>query len=242
MPKLGISFNITDSLTLRNNYFRSFKFPDFEELYWSGGGGYGNPDLLPEDGLGADMGLEWRITKLLRLESVFFGQWLKNSIHWYQGSAGIWRPENVGEAVFFGLENKASFEIPMNGKLEKIRFAVSYQYLKSYLLSFGYDFSSNRRIPYNSEHTIGGSLDIFWKTGSLLVSAHYEGIRYHDRENLTVLKPYFLLNTTVNKQVTKNTIAFGSLKNILNQSYESFYDYPMPGINLTLGMKLNLEI
>jgi len=146
----------------------------------------------------------------------------------------------VGEAAFFGLDNKASLEIPVNGKLEKIIFSFSYQYLRSYLLSFGYDFSSDKRIPYNPEHTIGGSLDIFWKTCSLLFSGHYEGIRFHDRENFTALKPYFLLNVTVNKQITKNILAFSSLKNILNQSYESFYDYPMPGINLILGMRLNL--
>jgi len=242
MPKLGILFNVTDSLVIRNNYFRSFKFPDFEELYWSGGGGIGNQDLRPEDGWGADLGLAWRITKLFRLESVLFGQWLKNSIHWYQGSAGVWQPENVGEAVFLGLDSKASFEIPVNGRLEKINISLSYQYLRSYLLSFGYDFSSNKRIPYNPVHTIGGSLDIFWKTGSLLVSGHYESVRFHDRENFTALKPYFLLNAAVNKQITKNILAFGSLKNILNQSYESFYDYPMPGISLTLGMRLNLEI
>jgi len=242
IPKLGILFNVTDSFAIRNNYFRSFKFPDFEELYWSGGGGYGNPDLLPEDELGADLGMTWRVTKLIRLESTFFGQWLKNSIHWYQGSAGVWQPENVGEAAFFGLDSKASFEIPVNSKLEKIKLTVSYQYLRSYLLSFGFNFSSDKRIPYNPEHTIGGSLDIFWKTGSLLVSGHYEGIRFHDRENFTALEPYFLLNATVNKTITKNILAFGSLKNILNQSYESFYGYPMPGINLTLGMKLNLEI
>jgi outer membrane cobalamin receptor len=242
MPKLGVLLNVTDSLAIRNNYFRSFKFPDFEELYWSGGGGYGNPDLLPEDGLGADLGLTWRITELIRLESVFFGQWLKNSIHWYQGSTGVWQPENVGDAVFLGLENKVSYEIPVNGRLERISISVSYQYLRSYLLSFGYDFSSDKRIPYNPEHTIGGSLDIFWKTGSLLISGHYEGIRFHDRENLTVLKPYFLLNATVNKTITKNIHTFGSLKNILNQSYESFYGYPMPGISLTLGMRFNLKI
>ncbi|MCL2271097.1 MAG: TonB-dependent receptor, partial [Treponema sp.] len=54
VPKLGIIWNITDSLALKNNYFRSFKFPDFEELYWSGSAmnSIGNPDLRPEDGWG----------------------------------------------------------------------------------------------------------------------------------------------------------------------------------------------
>jgi vitamin B12 transporter len=37
VPKLGFLWNATDSLTLKNNYFRSFKIPDFEDLYWTGG-------------------------------------------------------------------------------------------------------------------------------------------------------------------------------------------------------------
>ena len=174
------------------------------------------------------------------MESVFFTQWLRNSIHWYSGRAGIWRPENVGEAIFFGLDNKISYRIPVSfGPIKEIIPSVSYQYLRSYLLSFGYTFDSNKRIPYNPEHTIGSSLDFIWRTGSLLISGHYESVRYNDRANLTELKPVFLLNTTVNQKVGENITVFGVLRNILNISYESFYDYPMPGINLTLGLRYN---
>ena len=243
VPKLGLRWDLTDSLVLKNNYFRSFKFPEFEELYWSGGGGFGNPDLKPEDGWGGDLGVAWRITEAIKFESVFFAQWLQDSIHWYSGSGGIWRPENVGEAVFFGLDSKLRFEIPVSiGPVKQIALSLSYQYLRSYLQSFGYTFESDKRIPYNPEHTIGGSIDISWGSGSLSISGHYEGSRYDDRANLTVLKPYFLLNAAVNQEITKNLSAFSSLRNILDESYESFYRYPMPGITLTMGLRANMEL
>jgi vitamin B12 transporter len=243
VPKLGLRWDVTDSVTVKNNYFRSFKYPEFEELYWTGGGGFGNPDLRPEDGWGGDLGATWRITETVKLESVFFTQWLQDSIHWYAGSGGIWRPENVGEAVFFGVDNKLRFTIPVSiGPVKKIAPSLSYQYLRSYLLSFGYTFESDKRIPYNPEHTIGGSLDISWGKGSLLISGHFESVRYNDRPNLAELKPYVLLNATVNQKIGQYLTVFGALRNILDTSYESFYDYPMPGITLTLGLRTQFEV
>jgi vitamin B12 transporter len=245
VPKLGLLWNVTDSLALKNNYFRSFKFPDFEELYWNDGGfaTVGNPDLKPEDGWGGDISLSLYYKNLFNFESTFYTHWLKDSIHWYQGANGIWRPENVGEAMFFGLDSKLRFEIPVSlGAIKKIIPAVSYQYLLSYLLSFGYDFADNKRIPYSPAHTIGGSLEIPWGSGSVIISGHYESLRYDDRANLTRLKPHFLLNATVNQKIGKYLTAFGVLRNILNESYQSFNDYPMPGITLTLGMRANLEV
>ena len=244
IPKLGLLWNVTDFLIFKNNYFRCFKFPEFEELYWTGGGGFGNPDLRPEDGWGGDIGAEWSLNRLplafgLTLESVFFTQWMKDSIHWYSGSSGVWRPENAGEALFFGLDNSVHFKIPVSlGPVKQISPSFTYKYLHSYLLSFGYTFTSNNRIPYNPVHTIGCDLDISWESGSVIISAHYESVRYHDRANLIELEPQLLLNATVNQAITENTEAFASLRNILNTSYESFYAYPMPGITLTLGMRV----
>ncbi|MCL2805011.1 MAG: TonB-dependent receptor [Treponema sp.] len=246
IPKLGFLWKATGNFAIKNNFFRSFKFPDFEELYWNSGGintggGFGNPDLAPEDGWGADLGVEWRITENLQMENTLFAQWLLNSIHWFSNS-GVWRPENAGEAVFFGIDSKVNLTIPVStGFINKITVSLSYQYLLSYLLCYGYTFASNKRIPYNPEHTINGSLEIFWKTGSLSISARYESLRYHDTANITALKPLFLLNAGVNQNIGKNITIFGSLRNILNTSYESFYDYPMPGITLSLGMRLELK-
>ena len=243
IPKLGILWNATENFSLKNNYFRSYKFPDFEELYWSGGGGIGNPDLRPEDGWGGDLGVSWRIMDTLQLENVFFTQWIRDSIHWFSKNAGVWRPENVGEAFIFGLNTKINFAIPLPGRFfKKIETSLSYQYLLSYLLSYGYTFDSKKRIPYNPEHTVNASLEISWNSGAFSISGQYQSLRYHDTANLTTLKPVFLLNTGINQKIGKYFTVFGTLRNMLNTSYESFYDYPMPGITLTLGMRVNLEV
>ena len=252
IPKLGLLWNISENITVKNNYYRNFKFPDFEELYWSGGIGSGNPNLRPEDGYGADLGLSWRITKLLQTENTFFVQKIHDSIHWFSGTGtassgtasngGIWQPENVGEAVLFGLDSKISFEKPVSiGPINKIAPSVSYQYLLSYLLSYGYTYESNKRIPYNPEHTINAMINFYWLKGSFFISGRYESLRFHDTVNITELKPVFLLNAGMNQKIGNNLTMFGTLRNILNSSYESFYDYPMPGISLTLGVRAGLE-
>jgi len=243
VPKLGFLWNISDTLTLRNNYFRSFKFPAFQDLHWVGGDGFsGNPDLLPQDGVGGDMGLTWNPDRRFRWENVFFAQWTQNSVHWFE-TAGTWRPENVGAAAFFGLSSSARFELPVSlGPVERIVASVSYHYLRSHLMAFGFAFADDRRIPYTPMHTIGLSLDFPWETGSLVISGHFEGTRYADRANLIALEPYFLLNASYSQRIGQNLTFFGSLRNILNQSYESFAGHPMPGISLTLGLRLNLEV
>jgi len=83
-------------------------------------------------------------------------------------------------------------------------------------------------------------VDFLWDRGSVLFSGHYESVRYGDRANLTMLSPYFLLNAVYNQEINSSLTAFAALRNILNSSYESFYDYPMPGISMTLGMRVKL--
>ncbi|MDR3173431.1 MAG: TonB-dependent receptor, partial [Treponema sp.] len=249
VPKFGLLWNPGPSLSIKNNYFRSFKLPDFEDLYWAGGGMYGSPDLKPEDGWGLDLGAAWK-PKNIDLEGTFFAQWTADSIHWYP-SGGTWKPQNVGEAVFFGLDLRTRFEIPLGrlsgGALERIGLSLSYQPLLSYLLSYGYGYSSNKRIPYMPLHSAALSIDFPWKAGgaspsprpgSLAISGHYQGFRYSDTANIGRLRPYFLLNANLNQEINQNLSVFLVLRNILNRSYESFNDYYMPGLSASLGLRV----
>jgi vitamin B12 transporter len=248
VPKLGFLWTPLESLSIKNNYFRSFKYPDFEDLYW-GGDAYtqGNPALKPEDGLGADLGVAWQGERI-SIDSTIFTQWTIDSIHWSPGPGGMWSPENVGEAIYFGLDSKVRGEILFSsGPFKTIGLSLSYQYLLSYLLSYGYTWASEKRIPYMPMHTIGASLDFPWgakgspKAGSLLISGHFESLRFTNTSNITKLDPYFLLNVNINQQLGNHLTAFMVVRNILNTSYQSLVDYPMPGITMTLGIRFNIE-
>ncbi|MDR2630655.1 MAG: hypothetical protein LBC60_07010 [Spirochaetaceae bacterium] len=46
-------------------------------------------------------------------------------------------------------------------------------------------------------------MDVSWGTGSVLLSAHYESMRYYSVTNLIELTPYCLVNLTLNQRVGK---------------------------------------
>jgi vitamin B12 transporter len=246
IPKFGLLWQPNDSFSLKNNYFRSFKFPDFEDLYWHQPHlYYVNPDLKNEDGWGADLTAAVRLKNSFTLDSTVYAEWTNESIPW-ASTSGTWRPENVGEAVFFGWDTRTRFEIPLSlGPVKKIIPSFTYRYLQSYLLSYGYTWDSDQRIPYMPVHTIGASLEIPWDIasgpGSLVVSGHYESLRYADTSNLMELDPYFSFTVNINQRLTKNLAAFLIVRNAFNASYQSFYGYPMPGITVTLGIKTAFE-
>jgi vitamin B12 transporter len=239
VPKAGLAWYMTDFFTLKNNYFRSFKFPDFDDLYYRSADQLyvGNPDLKPEDGLGADLTGELSLNDYFAMNATVYAQWTTDSIHWVK-EGPRWRPENIGTAFFIGLDWRPQITIPVGFPgIEKIMLNPTYQYQLSWLLNEGLDFYNSYRIPYMPSHIVGASLDIPWKTGSLLVSAHWESTRYADPNNLLVLDPYCLVNVTVNQDLGSHITVFGVVRNMLNSLYTSFAEYPMPGMNVTLGVR-----
>jgi vitamin B12 transporter len=252
VPKFGLVWYAHENFTFKNNYYRGFKFPNLDALYWNQPGYRGNPDLKPEDGWGGDLVAEFRWKNWVRAESAFYAQWIENSIHW-SNKSGTWRPENTAEAAFFGWDSRLRLEIPLPFKLiKKLIPSVSYKYLLSYIVSSRngeyLGFSAGIRIPYAPMHTLGASLEIPWESGSLLISGHYESLRYADYTvtpaasmNTKKLDPVFLLNAGLNQRINKNLSLFAVLHNMLNKSYQSFYDYHMPGLTLTMGMRVKAE-
>ena len=247
IPKLGFAWIANDSLTVRNNYFRSFKFPDFNDLYWVQDGFMGNPDLQNESGWGADLGVDVSFRYWLSVNSVVYGQWIDNSIHW-SNVTGSWRPENSGTGAFFGWDNRVNMLLPVSlGIFENPFLRFSWLFQASWLLSGDLSFADNRRIPYMPMHTISASVELPWITsgsnlpGSLVISGRFESTRYAETANVVELAPHFLLNIIYNQRLNNNVTLFGRINNLLNTQYVSFADYPMPGISITLGINMIFE-
>jgi vitamin B12 transporter len=241
VPKLGLRWEITPSFTLKNNYFRSFKFPDFDDLYYRSLDSVfvGNPDLKPEDGWGADLSGEFTPNDVFNIGASIYAQWTKDSIHWVKSGGGRWSPENIGGAFFTGAHVRPALTLKIKrGGLQSLVLGLSYQYQLSWLLSGTLAFADGFRIPYMPSHIIGGSAELRWKTGSFLLSAHVETTRYADVSNQIALAPYCVAHATLNQQIGKFFTAFVSLRNILNAHYESFAGYYMPGISLTAGLRV----
>jgi vitamin B12 transporter len=241
VPKLGFRWDISPQFTLKNNYFRGFKFPDFDDLYYRSPDNIfaGNPRLKPEDGWGADLLGEFTLNDRFGINTSVYAQWTEDSIHWVKSAGGRWSPENIGTAFLTGADIRPALTLNINrGGLQTLRLGLNWQFQLSWLLSGSLSFDDGFRIPYLPTHIMGGSLDLRWKTGSLALTAHYETTRYADTLNQMPLAPYCVAHITCSQNLGKNFTAFASLRNILNAQYESFAGYHMPGISLTAGLRV----
>ena len=245
IPKIGLSWRINPAFTLKNNYFRSFKFPDFDDLYYRSmdSAMVGNPNLRPEDGWGADIIGEVELNKNFSFISTLFWQYTTDSIHWVKSQGGRWSPENVSTACFTGVDFRPVFWIKL-GKwnFTSLKVSPSYQFQYSWLLNDDLDFKNSFRIPYMPIHIIGGSADLTWKTGSVTVSMLYQSRRYADTTNKLILDPYCAAHVTLNQSAGGNITFFASLRNIFNAKYESFAGYHMPGISFVCGVRGKFNI
>jgi outer membrane cobalamin receptor len=245
VPKIGWRWEISPQFTLKNNYFRSFKFPDFDDLYYRSLDSLfvGNPNLRPEDGLGADLTGEFAPAERFAVNATVYGQFTKDSIHWIPRAGNdSWTPENVGEAWFIGADLRPKLTLQLNrAGFTTLALGASYQYQLSWLLTGSLTFADAYRIPYMPNHIAGGSVDLSWGkagfAGSALISLHYETTRYADTMNTMVLDPYFLMHATINQGLGERLTAFASFRNIFNAHYESFASYYMPGVSLALGVR-----
>jgi vitamin B12 transporter len=196
--------------------------------------------LKPEDGWGGDLGAAWNHTTgtgwRIDLSGNAHAQWYDNSIHWYNGL-----PRNVGGAFFYGADIGAGLALPLQwGPFRALKFSLSYQYMMSYLLAYGYTFASDRRVPYMPIHHPGIKTELSWETGHASFSGYFEAERVAE-DYITVLDPYAFLTLNVSQRIGKHFSAYAVLRNILNSRYQSFKDYPMPGFTLTLGMRVQFE-
>jgi outer membrane receptor protein involved in Fe transport len=130
---------------------------------------------------------------------------------------------------------------PRKHTTDNLAFHLNYPYsFVSFVVKFSCILWAKFR-HYMPAHIIGGPVDLSWKTGSLLVSAHYESTRYADTMNEMPLDPYCVMHAAVNQDMGKNFSAFASLRNILNAHYESFAGYYMPGISFAAGARVKVE-
>jgi vitamin B12 transporter len=244
IPKAGFVWQLAGTervgITLKNNYFRSFKFPDFDDLYYRSFDGLyiGNPVLKPEDGLGGDIAGEFRFGENFTASLSVYAQWTQEAIHWVKHGSR-WAPENVGTGCLIGGDLRPGYAIPFSrGPFTKLTLGLTYQVQLNWLLNDDLDFSNALRIPYIPTHIAGGSVDLQWKSGSFLVSAHWESLRYADTLNRMPLEPYCLLNLTLNQEIGKNVTVFAIARNALNWLYTSFAEYPMPGFTVSCGVRV----
>ena len=232
----GIEKQFLGSLTLKGNLARNYRVPSFNDLYYVSAAQYGNPDLKPETGMNYEAGAAYDKTigtLALSLGVNGFYSDMKDWMNWVQLANGDYTVQNIDKARLKGIESYAT-AVVLVGDL-KVR--LNGMYTRTDARDKNTDkFLAN--VPKNK--MVAGVVFSYFNT-SLMYQQTWAGKRYSNTSNSQEVAGYAIGNLVFSQSVSIKAYKAGfdfGLYNLWNKNYMIIQNYPMPGRNFRLGVRL----
>lgn len=195
----------------------------------------GNPNLMPEENFGWDIGVEQKLLdERLTVDVTYFRERLKDEIQtaYLPGSATT--PINLkGTSKRQGVEVSASAEI-----IEGLTARLAYTYLDAREP----DGREEVRRPMHSG-SAGLQYTFLDSRASAFLDAIYSGQKQDSEwinatpRNRVTLNDYVLVNLGADYKLNDNFTLYGRVENAFDQNYEEVYGYNTPGATAFVGIK-----
>jgi outer membrane receptor protein involved in Fe transport len=224
------------SVRVRGMVSRNFRAPTFNELFYAGGGGIGNPDLRPERSTGYEAGFGWsgRWWGEHHMDVTGFVSAMKDRIVWVPASGGSVTPRNLRVVDARGVE--VHYVLIAEG----IRLDVNYARQKTLKMSEDYPGDPNTHVPviYAPEETAG--IQGVWNVDpgvagiqGVDISGRYAfvGHRYITEDARDFLPAYHVAAAGLGVHIVSGPLRLHvqlHVENFLGASYEVMAGYPMP--------------
>lgn len=250
VPFFGFDYRIfkETNFLFKGNIARNYHQPSLNDLYWQPGG---NPNLLPEEGISTELGLEYQkvIKKhLLKTEITAYRSDIDNWIIWIPSYKGYWEPRNIKRVLSQGVECNLS----LNGKLGKVNYRIAGNYAYTSSINYGDplvwgDESYGKQLVYVPLHSGNILLNLSYKGYSMTYQHNSYSERYttssNDVSRRDWLYPYFMNDLIFGKELQVKKVKLSAefkIYNLFNETYHSILYRPMPGRNYMLLIMINI--
>ena len=232
---LGSAYKFNSIYKLKINISRNFRIPTYNDLYYAGGGGFGNPDLKPENAFQAEAGHIFTLKKI-KLSQTFYGIKTNDLITWLPTISGSSSPRNTNKVISYGSETQLSFKHDIRN--HHFNFNVNYTYTVSQ------NEETKKQLLYVPFHKLITSINYSFKNFELSYQFLYNGFVYKlsDNNPNELVKAYKISNININYSIgnqKKYQLGF-QISNIFNQKYQSVEGRFMPGININTFINFNI--
>jgi outer membrane receptor for ferrienterochelin and colicins len=230
-PRIGLTYNLRNDLSLHASVGRAYRAPTYDDLYWPEDGFVGgNPNLLPEIAWAYEAGMRFINEKGdTQAELNIFRKNVRDLINWAADSEGVWRPSNISSARVEGLEiiTRKEFNNHLTANL-------NYTYLNAIDLEIG--------TLLKPKHKYGLGLTYFNQFGKNKDDFVINLDGYMVAERPDNLESYYLFDAniardfTLGKEKNKKVNLSFSIKNLFDQKPELVSGYPIQGRTYLLGI------
>jgi len=236
IPVMGGEDAPSTLLRVRGSGSRNFRPPTFNELYYAGGGGFGNPELRPERSTSIEVGIG-ASTNILgehHVDITYFAISMSDRILWMPAGSGSVSPKNIRQVESNGVELAYTFS---SGGAS---FSAQYTRSRSEKTSEDYpgDPNTSVQLIYTPQEMLGlqGSW-LFDLDAGVLTSVGcsggytFVGHRYTTEDNGEFLPGYHLVQAGALVRLRAGDLRLnvrGDVLNLLDEPYVVMAGYPMP--------------
>ncbi len=234
-------YHLADNgLSVKGQISNKFRYPSLNDRFWTPGG---NPGLLPENGLGYDLGAGWDLVKnsqtTLSLNSQLFMQDINNWIQWVP-SGTWWSPQNIRRVRCQGIETDLTGEL----LYRSVRFSAKIMYSYTESLDMGMEDAAgraDRQLAYVPFHLLNGQAAIEWHGFEARAGYRFTGRRYttDNHDPWLALESFHLadLSAGYSFRIRKDKMVINVvLSNLFDTHYQLIRAYPSPGRAFRLSL------
>ncbi|UZT98265.1 TonB-dependent receptor [Chryseobacterium fluminis] len=227
-PGIDLGYDFNPNHKIYGNVAKVHRVPTFTDLYYVSKTEQGNPDLVPENAVYAEVGYQFRTQNVLAKVSGFLRS-ANNSIDWTKTSLNdaVWYAQNVGDTSVKGIEAELNHRV-----LRWLKYSVGYTYLDNTIKSS--DTFVSRYVLDNLKHQLIAKLE----TKFLEYFTNELVYRYNDRLNLG---SYNLLDAKLSF-VKKDFSVYILVNNVTNTIYTETFGVKMPNRWFHVGFTYTINI
>jgi len=229
-PGLDVGYTFAKDWRLYVNTGSGQRIPSFTDLYTTGGGNIGNPDLTSENAWYGEGGLKFGHQQWHVNASYFYRQ-INNFIDWTRASANeSWMANNFMENQLQGFNFSANVNSTSHHTINWSA-GLSYNYLKPKVTSIYTDNLLSKYAIESLRHQLIGNVTVHTNHFSIsAVQRYVERISYKD---------YFITDLKASYS-WKNYRLFTDANNLFDVTYIELSTIPLPGRWFNLGFSYTL--
>lgn len=248
-PAVFASYQLLPNFKLHAFYKRIFRMPTFNDLYYTE---IGSSQLKPEFTNQYDLGFSFTkdfengvLKSFNFLADAYYNEVTDKIIAYPKGQQFRWTMVNLGEVQIKGIDvSTQAVWLLAQDLLFSTKFTYTFEEALDVTKSKVTSYYRNQ-IPYIPRNSGTALLGLNYKDWQLNYSFIYTGERYNMSMNIpeNYEQSWYTSDISVSKNFNLKNTSFKlalEVNNLLNQNYSVIRNFPMPGRNYRVTLKINL--